>query len=837
VAEPAHDCDGSGSGSGTKFKINERVFYFYSAHEDPSFATITKINSPDTANNTYTIEINGRGEMPDVPECKLDFIVVCETVNKVLGILNVCDETRKYLKDNCPREEHFERFLKRPFTVIKDDYKQHEDCKEPRFKRIDREEFIILSRWTNENIVGGIPNWVDFNEGSFNDFCEKAPKDDLYKILKELGINNEKVVDTLQAKSVQTAAHFAQKPRSWYDKLCEEESGTEQNSKQKKNHLLSGIEKHEIDKFKDWYSFHSIGYLPSDWIVSFRNDDVHQKQKERDLRKVLRVIGLNADAIEALEMNGIIDIATLIRTSYQWWRQDKWKHYAGFPWEPINESWKRMGLTWSDASDIINFRHWHNFYVRGKKNVKGWTAEFNSAQYNDFLQRYVSGNSFRPSPWKFWQHDSLKSSQERHDYYDIIQRAAESGDVTEAQSFHLLNYMEKREKRSVLEEITSQHAEGFGDSTLEEDRLRELLNRDDQRADEKEKSDLFFGQQFCQFFFSAFLVLVLLTSWMGTTGYFMMESLREKKVPDGEPGFKPHPGFDYMTFIHNILFGLVSAVVIQELGEEAKETSLYCRILPTYREQRRREKEYRILTRGNVVRCWSRTVQLFKTFLMWIILWSTRFYIIVWICLGAASLAFGAIIGIDNSNPLYTTGQTWLGIAVTIGYTYFGLNGKKAPEAEPIRNENDQQPDDAVQNMIDEGGVNDTNMSATTSSLEAKFTNEGGTTKVLKTRHELMKDIDTYDEMKERACTERRFKEAAGYQKCLEQLDKLKQILPTKAELEKQLKEAEKEMNAAADANNFDAAEKISEAVEKLQEKIKEERNEEETWPGGDSTV
>ena len=191
----------------------------------------------------------------------------------------------------------------------------------------------------------------------------------------------------------------------------------------------------------------------------------------------------------------------------------------------------------------------------------------------------------------------------------------------------------------------------------------------------------------------------------------------------------------------------------------------------------------------------------------------------------------------DTSNPLYTTGQTWLGIAVTIGYAYFGLSGKNTPKAEPTMDENDQQPDDAVQNMTDEGGVNDTSMSATTSTLEAKFTDEGGTTKVLKTRHELMKDIDTYNEMKEKARTERRFKEAAGYQKCLEQLDKLKQILPTKAELEKQLKEAEKEMNAAADANNFDAAEKISEAVEKLQEKIKEERNEEETWPGGDSTV
>ena len=52
-----------------------------------------------------------------------------------------------------------------------------------------------------------------------------------------------------------------------------------------------------------------------------------------------------------------------------------------------------------------------------------------------------------------------------------------------------------------------------------------------------------------------------------------------------------------------------------------------------------------------------------------------------WIFLGAVSLAFGAIAGVDTSNPLYTTGQTWLGIAVTIGYTYFGLNGNIAPDA------------------------------------------------------------------------------------------------------------------------------------------------------------
>jgi hypothetical protein len=139
---------------------------------------------------------------------------------------------------------------------------------------------------------------------------------------------------------------------------------------------------------------------------------------------------------------------------------------------------------------------------------------------------------------------------------------------------------------------------------------------------------------------------------------------------------------DYVAFIHNVLFGLVTAVVIQELGEQrqAKETSLYYRFLPIYREHRRRQREYRVLDRN----CWVDTWQFITSSLMWVILWSTWLYTFVWIFLGTASLAFGAIIGIDNGNPLYTTGQTWLGVTVTIGYTYFGLNGKNALELEDV---------------------------------------------------------------------------------------------------------------------------------------------------------
>lgn len=156
----------------------------------------------------------------------------------------------------------------------------------------------------------------------------------------------------------------------------------------------------------------------------------------------------------------------------------------------------------------------------------------------------------------------------------------------------------------------------------------------------------------------------------------------------------------YLSFItiSNIVFGLVTAVVIQELGEEAHETSLYYRFLETYCTQKRRSKEYRFRNelvftgcRGKVRQYWSRVKEWGKTRVMGLILWSTRLYIIFWIGLGVASLAFGAIEGLDPSNTLYTTGQTWLGIAVTIGYAYFGLSGKNAPSSAANSNENEQQ--------------------------------------------------------------------------------------------------------------------------------------------------
>jgi len=55
-----------------------------------------------------------------------------------------------------------------------------------------------------------------------------------------------------------------------------------------------------------------------------------------------------------------------------------------------------------------------------------------------------------------------------------------------------------------------------------------------------------------------------------------------------------------------------------------------------------------------------------------------------WLLFGSLSLVWGTVRGAgeDNpelyaNNPVYTTGQTWLGIALSAGYVFFGVNEDK----------------------------------------------------------------------------------------------------------------------------------------------------------------
>jgi hypothetical protein len=99
-------------------------------------------------------------EMKNNPNTTHD-AVVDPIVNKVLGILNLRNETNKHLKASYPTLEQFQNFLNTSVESGKsfDKGNGESKAKEPRFKRSDFEEFIILSRWTKKNQVRGEINY------------------------------------------------------------------------------------------------------------------------------------------------------------------------------------------------------------------------------------------------------------------------------------------------------------------------------------------------------------------------------------------------------------------------------------------------------------------------------------------------------------------------------------------------------------------------------------------------------------------------------------------------------------------------------------------------------
>jgi hypothetical protein len=150
-------------------------------------------------------------------------------------------------------------------------------------------------------------------------------------------------------------------------------------------------------------------------------------------------------------------------------------------------------------------------------------------------------------------------AKEKKQYVDMLQAAAEDGAVTEKDRYRLMQHFSgRREKMELIQEIN----EGVGDSSFQEQRLGELLEEEAANDSDKDTNRLLFFQKYCQFFFSALVVYVLLMCWVITTIYFMLASddYRDWALTDN----------DYAVFIHNIAFGLVTAVVIQELGEELK---------------------------------------------------------------------------------------------------------------------------------------------------------------------------------------------------------------------------------------------------------------------------
>eukprot|EP00984_Skeletonema_dohrnii_P034264 scaffold33512_cov113-Skeletonema_dohrnii-CCMP3373.AAC.5 len=691
-------------------------------------------------------------------------------VDKVIRLLGFRQNTLNYLRNNYPKQQQFEELLQLPSEEIRAIKKEdggetnEKEKGKARFNQNDRAKLILLGRWTENNLAddhdgkGKDIEWEIFNKKSFNGYVRDVDAAILKEILKELHLDGKfKDKKFLKDNGVHTPASFVDKSKYWYEHEM----------------TLSSTDVNEIERFKQWYKYQLDTHLPLDWIASFRMDST--KEKKIEWRKVLKAIGMDDDAIQALEINGICDFVTLIHKSQKWRIAEPTskKNWGDVSNTNYWNEWESLGLKEKDARNIINFRHWHKFYVAGKKDRSGWATEFQSKQYNNFVQRLVDPIKLEmPCWWKSWwkrgwwvsKFDSPKLDKEKHDYYNILHRAVEDGSLTEEQRYHLRqHYKGRREKMNLIQEIH----DGAGDASFQEKRLTEICE-EEAKKDKTRKSDyLEFMSTYFQFVFSALIVYALLFFWVGTTFVLMLTH----PISDGEEDTDT-----YLVFVHNITFGLVTAVVIQELGEEKKKTSLYSRFLPVYNERLLRFKETR--------------------FRMYLKLRRTN-HSMVNVC------------------------EKISAAAVSIGYSYFGLNGKNAPNLQEAKDTVDMKVKDAVQSAIGGGDGG-------SGGEEAKFTNDKGVTTVIKSRHELDEESKRYRELRKKAAEDGNLEDVDDYHKCIVQLQKLAPMLPSEEELKNQLNEAQEKVRTAVNDNDDDfggALIRLSKEVVELKRKLKGEKD------------
>ena len=722
------------------------------------------------------------------------------TVDKVIRILGLRPATKKYLSDMHTLKE-FEEFMQLPCEEIMGMTTECENAGDSKkihvtiFNQSERAKLILLRRWMNENRLDHHNfDWQSFSKQRFNEFASEVEGTILDEILDELKLYEKK--DKLKRRRISTPGLFVEKSKYWY---------------KYENFDLDDTDIYEIEKFKRWYKYKLLGpYLPSDWIVTYRKEAV--MGKEFEWRKVMKDIGLKVDAVQALEINEIRDFSALNHRSKKWRvTMPASKKNTTREW---NE-WQQMGLLEKDARNIIHFRHWYNFYVT-KKDKSDWTSEFDSSQFERFVQRYIDPSKlddFKKPNWWQSKTDTLELSQERQDYYDMLQAVAEDGAVAEVDRYRLKEHYEgrRREKMDLILEIM----EGSGDKSFQEKRLREIGWEEASSDGDKKAADLIFFQKYNQFFYSTLVAYVLLLCWVATTGIFISDVFTRDPILE----------HDYGIFIHNITFGLTTAVVIAELGEEAKQTSVHSRFQEIYKEQLQRSKnnifqaKLKLRKRSPGWRTvkfiewrWVWLQEKIRNILTGLILNSTRRFILTWVFFGTISLGFGVFGDLRPTNPLYTTGQTWAGIAVTIGYSYFGLNDASAEVLKPT---NDEKKVDTTSQVGD--------VPRDIDGEEASFTDEIGETKIIMTRCKLMNEIDRYYGLRKKAEGANNFEDASMYQTCLDQLRKLRRILPTVEELTEQLLETQADMNKAVSREDFDTAGMLKKEVNALKKKLKEE--------------
>ena len=164
--------------------------------------------------------------------------------------------------------------------------------------------------------------------------------------------------------------------------------------------------------------------------------------------------------------------------------------------------------------------------------------------------------------------------------------------------------------------------------------------------------------------------------------------------------------------LHNLSFGLVSAVVVSQIGSHQQQ-----------QQSQQKNRSINKLT-NQLLHATQSTPgsHIVSRFVYNFIMWTPRLYVVTWIVTGCACLLCGSMWGSEYSGPLYNSGQAWLGIAITTVYLSFGLqetakenNDSKKVEDNVVNGHNNDNNDSGDDLIIE--NVSEENNAVTSSAL------------------------------------------------------------------------------------------------------------------------
>ncbi len=296
----------------------------------------------------------------------------------------------------------------------------------------------------------------------------------------------------------------------------------------------------------------------------------------------------------------------------------------------------------------------------------------------------------------------------------IMKKIIKHGKIDPKQRHQLQNYLKDKPVVDQIHDVLEKVEQGVldDDSMVQPvDALMNLLTSHGEKEDkefrdkaENEKDVLQESRQWCRYVLGAILAYILILLFLFTVIWFLVrifDASCDTLLPVNELPNKNSTDVDSikqwavqeecaalfrrpLSTVHNITFGLVTAVVTFQLGEvTAKSTSgLYAHFQPIKREREARRRKDVYNSASHFFFLSKATSACWDSFWYNAIVFSPRVFVLMWILCGLVCLIVGSILGPERSGPIYTTGQTWLGFSITTTYTYFGIDSKSDSESD-----------------------------------------------------------------------------------------------------------------------------------------------------------